>query len=99
MAAFRGRNLSSNAQHERVRYDLGVTDNNPAAMAEVRELVDEYRASCLWFLRRDYQPATREEALRVLDAIARHGDVAAFRRAERLRAWLSPTSSAPSVAS
>ena len=80
-------------------YDLVVNNDSAAVMAEVRDLVDEYRASCLWYLRRDFQPATREEALRVLDAIARHGDVAAFRRAERLRAWLSPTSSAPSAAS
>ena len=82
-----------------MRYDLSVTDNDAAVMADLRELVDEYRDSCLWFLRRDFQPTTREEALRVLDAIARHGDVAAFRRAARIRAWLSPTSNAPSVVS
>jgi len=35
----------------------------------------------------------------VLDAIERHGDVAAHRRAGEIRRWLSRISSAPSVAS
>ena len=67
--------------------------------AALRELVDEYRDRCLWFLRRDYYPATTEEARRVLDAIQRHGDRDGFRRAARIRQWLSPASSATSVGS
>ena len=67
-------------------------------MAEaVRALVDEYRDRCLWYLRCDYYPETREEGLRVLDAIARHGDVEAFRRAAEIRSWLSLPSSARSA--
>lgn len=75
-----------------------VNEDDSAVMAEVRALVDDVRESCLWFLRRDYYPSSRAEALRVLDAIARHGDVAAFQRAARLREWLSRTSSEPSAA-
>jgi hypothetical protein len=66
-------------------------------MREVCSLVDEYRATCLWFLRPDYYPQTPEEACRVLEQIERHGDVAAFRRAAELRQWLSRNSSAPSA--
>lgn len=33
--------------------------------------VDEHRTRCLWFLRSDYYPATREQALRVLLQIER----------------------------
>jgi hypothetical protein len=66
----------------------------PAAAAALRALIDEYRISCLWFLEPDYYPATEAEALRVLDAIERHGDRAAFQRAAQIRQWLSPTSSA-----
>jgi hypothetical protein len=72
---------------------------SPEADAAIRELVDEYRSRCLWFLRRDYQPATVAEAERVLDAIQRHGDREAFRRAARVRPWLSPTTSAASAGS
>jgi len=67
--------------------------------ATVDRLVDDYRLSCLWFLRPDYYPASDTERLRVLDAIERHGDVAGFRRARSLRQWLSPTSSGPSAGS
>jgi hypothetical protein len=67
--------------------------------AALRELVDEYRDRCLWFLRRDYYPATAEEARGVLDSIQRHGDRDGFRRAARIRQWLSHSSSATSVGS
>ncbi len=66
---------------------------------ELRALVDEYRTRCLWFLRRDLYPATREEALRVLGQIERHADREGFVRAARIRRWLSPTSSGRSAAS
>ncbi len=67
--------------------------------AELRRLVDEYRTRCLWFLREDYYPATRDEVLTVLRHIERHGDHEGFRRAAALRRWLSPVSSATSAGS
>ena len=72
---------------------------SPEAAAALRELVDAYRSRCLWFLRRDYYPGTVAEARRVLDAIERHGDRDGFRRAARIRQWLSPSSSATSAGS
>jgi len=66
---------------------------------EINRLVDEYRVRCLWFLRPDYYPSTLEARLRVLDYIERHGDLEAFRRAARMRQWLSPDSSARSAGS
>jgi hypothetical protein len=72
---------------------------SPEADTALRELVDEYRGRCLWFLRRDYYPATTEEAQRVLDAIQRHGNRDGFQRAARIRQWLSPASSATSAGS
>ncbi len=67
--------------------------------AAVNALVDDYRVRCLWFLRPDYYPATREEQLRVLDYVQRHGDREAHVRVATLRQWLSQTSSADSAAS
>jgi hypothetical protein len=67
-------------------------------MDQVRELVDEYRVTCLWYLREDWYPESAEDALRALDAIARHGDVAAFQKAAELREWLSHPSNSPSAA-
>jgi len=64
----------------------------------VNSLVDEYRTRCLWFLREDYYPQTTTDALRVLEYIERHGDVAAFQKAATLRQWLLQNSSAPSAA-
>jgi hypothetical protein len=66
-------------------------------MRRVNELVDEYRARCLWFLRTDYYPQTPTEACHVLEYIERYGDVAAFRKAAPLRQWLSRNPSAPSA--
>ena len=71
----------------------------PAAAGVLCDLVDDYRDRCLWFLRRDYYPATVEEALRVLDSIQRNGDREAFKRASEVRRWLSPSSSATSAGS
>lgn len=61
-------------------------------LKEVSALIDQYRARCLWFLREDYYPVSREDALRVLDHIKRYGDLEAFRRASVLAQWLSPHS-------
>lgn len=76
-----------------------MEDRSVEIAEAVNRLVDEYRHRCLWFLREDYYPATDEERLRVLGCIERHGDVTAYRRASDIRRWLSPTSSARSVAS
>jgi len=76
--------------------DRALTAVEHAALAK---LVDGYRDRCLWFLRADFLPATLVEALRVLEAIEQHGDLAAFRETRRLRAWLSPPSNATSAAS
>jgi hypothetical protein len=66
---------------------------------EIRRLVDEYRATCLWYLREDYYPGNRDEAVRVLAQIERHADRDGFVRAGRLRQWLSHPSSEASAAS
>lgn len=71
----------------------------PDVGAALRALVDDCRDRCLWFLRRDYYPETNVEAERVLDAIERHGDRDAFKRAGKIRQWLSLPSSVASVAS
>jgi hypothetical protein len=65
----------------------------------IRELVDAYRDRCLWFLRRDYYPETPEEAEQVLRYIEQYGDLEAFKRAARIRPWLSHPSSATSAGS
>jgi hypothetical protein len=67
------------------------------AMREIHSLVDEYRAQCLWYLRKDYYPDSVDSALRVLQAIENHGDVTAFKKAATLRQWLSQHSNAPSA--
>jgi len=68
-----------------------------AFQTELRRLVDDYRASCLWFLRSDLYPETPEQALRVLRQIERHADREGFVRAARIRQSLSPPSSGPSA--
>ena len=76
----------------------GVQERLEAGKA-LRQLVDEYRSRCLWFLRSDYYPSSDEESRRILDYIERYGDREAFLRVAAPRQCLSPTSSAPSAAS
>lgn len=79
---------------------MSAPDLRPASLeTEVRALVDEYRARCLWFLRRDFYPETREETLRVMRQIERNADREGFIRAARIRQWLSQDSSERSAAS
>jgi hypothetical protein len=66
---------------------------------QVDALVDACRTGCLWFLRPDYYPRTDEERLRVLDAIQKHAGLDDFRRAARLKRWLSPPFSETSAGS
>jgi hypothetical protein len=80
-------------------YNGRMDQPSPEVLPELRQLVNEYRHRCLWFLREDCYPATDAEVHRVLDAIQRHGDREAFRRAAKLRQWLSHPSSAASVGS
>ena len=80
-------------------YNRGMAALSPAESRELCALVDEYRSRCLWFLRIDYYPGTTEEMLRVLDAIQRGGDRAAFQRAAEIKRWLSRPSSATSAGS
>lgn len=67
-----------------------------AALAAAVVLIEEYRDRCLWFLDPAFVPTNAADALRALDLIERYGDRAAFLKAEELRPWLSPLSSAKS---
>lgn len=65
-------------------------------LEQVRVLAERERPRCLWFLREDAAITDGASAIEVLRQIAKHGDLAAFRRAEQLKAWLSRHSSATS---
>ncbi|MBK5254788.1 MAG: hypothetical protein JJE39_02030 [Vicinamibacteria bacterium] len=67
--------------------------------AALRQLVDAYRARCLWSFRADFYPETVQDAEGVLDAVQRYGDREGFIRSAEIRTWLSQTSSAPSASS
>lgn len=81
----------------RIGYHEGMIDER--ASAAVRELVDQYRAECLRFLRSDYYPQSPEDVDRVLRSIEQYGDLDALRRVAAVRRWLSPSSSAMSAGS
>ncbi len=68
-------------------------------LADVDRLIEEDRISALWFLRPDYHPSTREERVRALEQIERHGDLDAYRWAATLKRWPLQTSSDASAGS
>ncbi len=67
--------------------------SNPGAADPLRELIDDVRGECLWFLRDDYYPTDTAGRRTVLGYIERYGDLVSFRRARALRLWHSPPSS------
>lgn len=62
-------------------------------------LIETYRARCLWSWPRHYMPREQADIIAVLGAIERHGDRAAFQEVAALRQWLSQTSSNVSATS
>lgn len=76
-----------------------MTEEETDIATRIDRLVDEYRTQCLWFLRRDFYPRTREQQLRVLGYIQRHGDRNAYSKASEARRWLSQKSSEAPVGS
>ena len=76
-------------------YERSMTSKDDNIRQQVNRLVDVYRNQCLWFLRTDYYPSSREDIIRVLDYIKRYGDREAFRQAGELYQWLSHDSSGP----
>lgn len=59
-----------------------------AVESGMARLVEDYRAQCLWFLRPDYMPTSREDVLKTLALIERYGDRAGYQRAEEIKVWL-----------
>ena len=74
-----------------------MRDDVESAMRSVHLLMDDVRTRCLWSLRTDYYPSTPVEAVRVLETIERHGDLATFKKAAVLRQWLSRHTSSTSA--
>ena len=67
-------------------------------VAELRVLLEEYRAQCLWYQRDDYVPSAPADILRALEAIEARADRNGYVRARQLKRWLLQHSSAPSAA-
>jgi hypothetical protein len=60
---------------------------------EVRSVVDDYRSMCFWFMDRDFRPKDAAGLKIVVENLEHYGDMAAYRRAGRIREWLSQVSS------
>jgi hypothetical protein len=67
-----------------------------AAVHAARALIEEQRATCLWFLREDLIPSDRSRLIELLRKIEQHSDRVTFVKARRIRQWLSRDSNAPS---
>jgi len=79
--------------------NVGMNGETSQLTETINTLVDEYRHTCLWFLRSDFYPLTLEQRLRVLGYIQRYGDRSAYRKAAEVRRWLSQASNEESVGS
>ena len=58
------------------------------AMKEIRSLWARHRDECAWFVRRDFEPKNKVEALFCLSCLENHGDRALWIRAKELRQCL-----------
>lgn len=55
---------------------------------EVKQLIDEYRSQCLWFLNDNFYPSEPSRLLSTLNYIEQHGNLKAFQRSRQLKQWL-----------
>ena len=60
---------------------------------DIRSTVENCRSMCLWSLSEDFMPKTAEQLLVLADNMERYGDLSAYRKAGRIRKWLSQSSS------
>lgn len=58
------------------------------ADSELVSAVDEYRSMCFWNLPEDFKPVTYAQKILALDRLEKYGDLAAYKRAGRIRQWL-----------
>ena len=58
------------------------------ADSELVSAVDEYRSMCFWNLPEDFKPVTHAQKILALDRLEKYGDLAAYKRAGRIRQWL-----------
>jgi hypothetical protein len=64
---------------------------------EAWKLIEEKRATCLWFLDKSYRPVDAAGIARAMRYIERYGDREGYKRARGIRAWLSRISSGTSA--
>ena len=69
------------------------------ASEEYVSMVNDYRRTCLWFANDALHPADEIQLEQVLSSVERSGDLAGFKRAGRIRQWLSPHSNVMSLSS
>ena len=55
---------------------------------EYRSVVEDYRDTCLWFANDVSNPKNRLQLEQILSSIEANGDMAAYKRAGRIRQWL-----------
>ncbi len=60
---------------------------------EYQSLVSDYQSMCLWSMPDCSHPTSLTQLGYVLRSIENYGDLAAYKRAGRIRQWLSPLSS------
>ena len=59
---------------------------------ELRSLIDDYRGMCLWNFAEDFMPKDEQQVLFAVEALENYGDMNAYRKAGRIREWLSQAS-------
>lgn len=66
-----------------------MTIQEIAQSKEYRDIVKEYRDTCLWFADdKVYAPQDIRQIEQVLSAIEANGDLEAYKRVGRIRKWL-----------
>ena len=71
---------------------LAMTIREIIESKEFRSVVNDYRGMCLWNLPEDFMPQNERQIEMVIDNLEHYGDLSAYRRAGRIRAWLSQVS-------
>lgn len=71
-----------------------MTIENFINSEELKAIVDDYRAMCLWSMDEGFMPKDERQLAVLAESLERYGDMSAYRKAGRIREWLSHRSNA-----
>ena len=70
-----------------------MTIEDIISSVECKAIVDDYRTMCFWSMDEGFFPKNERQLVLIAENLERYGDMSAYRKAGKIREWLSHCSS------